>query len=196
MLTKFVEAATGSSRIVRSEADPPVISFRPLVLADLGLLHEWLGLPHVAAWWGPPPSATDVEQEYGPLTSAQSSTRPYIVLDDRAPIGYIQSYVAKGSGDGWWPDEEDPGVLGIDHFLARPEDIGRGLGTAMVRAFVQRLFADPEVTRVQADPSPQNRRAIRCFEKAGFRALREVDTPDGRALLMVCDRRERIGPCF
>jgi GNAT superfamily N-acetyltransferase len=128
-----------------------------------------------------------VEEECTPLTRDDSTTRSYIVLGDGAPIGYIQSYVAMGSGEGWWPDEQDPGVRGIDQFLAHPGQLGRGIGTAMVRAFVQRLFADPSVTRIQTDPSPQNRRAIRCYEKAGFRVAGEIDTPDGRALLMICD---------
>lgn len=166
----------------------PSITFRPLALADLPLFHQWLVRPHVAEWWVPTPSPAEVEEEFGPLISGQSTTRPYVVLGDGAPIGYIQSYVAKDSGEGWWPDEQDPGVRGIDQFLAHAEQLGRGIGTAMVRAFVQRLFADPAVTRVQTDPSPRNRRAIRCYEKAGFRALSEIDTPDGRALLMICDR--------
>lgn len=80
------------------------------------------------------------------------------------------------------------------HHCADSELLGRGLGTAMVRAFVTQLFADPAVTRVQTDSAPGNRRAIRCYEKAGFRAQREVDTPDGRALLMYCDRLLRTGP--
>jgi len=129
-----------------------------------------------------------VEAEFGPLIAGQSTTRAYVVLGDGCPVGYIQSYVALGSGDGWWPDERDPGVRGIDQFLASPEHLGRGLGSAMVRAFVERLFADPAVTRIQTDPSPHNRRAIRCYEKAGFHATREVDTPDGPALLMIRDR--------
>ena len=174
-------------------AEPPVVSFRPLTRTDLSLLHEWLTRPHVAEWWSPPPSLAEVEQEFGPLTSDRSTTRPYIVLADGAPIGYIQSYVAMGSGDGWWLDEQDPGVRGIDQFLAHSGQLGCGLGTAMVRAFVQHLFADPAVTQVQTDPSPQNRRAIRCYEKAGFHAVGEVDTPDGPALLMVCDRAESKG---
>jgi aminoglycoside 6'-N-acetyltransferase len=37
------------------------------------------------------------------------------------------------------------------------------------------------------DPNPGNPRAIRAYEKAGFRRAREVDTPDGRALLMIRD---------
>jgi RimJ/RimL family protein N-acetyltransferase len=175
---------------VLGNPDSPVFSFRPLALPDLRLLHEWLTRPHVAEWWGPPPSLEEVEQEFGPLTSDRSTTRPYIVLGEGTPIGYIQSYVALGSGDGWWPDERDPGVRGIDQFLAHPEQLGRGLGTAMVRAFAQRLFADPAVSRIQTDPSPGNRRAIRCYEKAGFHAMGEVDTPDGRALLMIRDRSD------
>ncbi|MEO8090349.1 MAG: GNAT family N-acetyltransferase [Gemmatimonadales bacterium] len=164
------------------------ITFRPLGGADLPMLREWLARPHVAEWWSPTPSLGKVEQEFKPLISGESTTRAYLVLGDGAPIGYIQSYVAKDSGGGWWPSEQDPGVRGIDQFLAHPEQLGRGVGTAMVRAFVQRLFADPDVTRIQTDPSPSNPRAIRCYEKAGFRALREIETPDGVALLMACDR--------
>jgi len=46
---------------------------------------------------------------------------------------------------------------------------------------VQQLFTDPAVTRVQADPSPANTRAIRCDLKAGFACVGEVTTPDGQA---------------
>jgi RimJ/RimL family protein N-acetyltransferase len=169
------------------KAGLPVVTFRPLTPADFPLLHQWLQRPHVAQWWAPTPSLAEVEEEFVPLIRDDSTTRSYIVLGDGASIGYIQSYVAMGSGEGWWPDEQDPGVRGIDQFLAHPGQLGRGIGTAMVRAFVQHLFADPSVTRIQTDPSPQNRRAIRCYEKAGFQAVGEIDTPDGRALLMSCD---------
>ena len=77
------------------------------------------------------------------------------------PIGYAQSYVALGSGDGWW-EETDPGVRGIDQSLANASQLGKGLGTKLVRALVELLFNDPEVTKIQTDPSPSNLRAIRC----------------------------------
>lgn len=50
------------------------------------------------------------------------------------------------------------------------------------------LLRDPQVTRLQTDPDPRNLRAIRCYEKAGFRRVREIVTPDGLALYMVRDR--------
>lgn len=177
--------------IGEEEVITQIFSFQPLTLADLPMLHEWLTRPHVAEWWSRPSSLAEVDEEYAPLiTDGDSTDHAYIVLADGEPIGFIQSYVAMGggSGDGWWPDERDPGVRGIDQFLAHRELLGHGVGTAMVKAFVRKLFDDPAVTRIQTDPSPDNARAIRCYEKAGFRALREVDTPDGRALLMICER--------
>jgi RimJ/RimL family protein N-acetyltransferase len=166
----------------------PALAFRPLADADLPLLHAWLTRPHVAEWWAPTPTLAELADEYGPLTGGRGSTRPYIVLGDGEPIGFIQSYVAMGSGDGWWEDERDPGVRGIDQFLAHPDQLGRGIGTAMIGAFVRALFADPSVTLIQTDPSPDNARAIRCYTKAGFRPVRRITTPDGAALLMICRR--------
>jgi hypothetical protein len=50
------------------------------------------------------------------------------------------------------------------------------------------LGADVAVTKVQSEPDPTNRRAIRCYEKAGFRAIRTIVTPDGPALYMLRHR--------
>lgn len=169
--------------------DAGVISFRRLTMADLPMLIEWRGRPHVHEWW-PNEPASDIEAEYAGLTAPESTTIPYVVLREGEPVGYIQSYVAAGSGDGWWPNVTDPGVRGIDQFLAHVGHLNQGMGTAMVRGFVETLFADDAVTRVQVDPAPDNARAIRCYEKAGFRSDAVIETPDGRALIMYRDRPE------
>lgn len=163
-------------------------SFRPLQMADLPMLHEWLARPHWTEWWGPAPTMAEVEAEYGGWIKNPTQVQPHIALLDGQPFGYIQSYVAMGSGGGWWEGETDPGVRGIDQSIADASLLSRGLGTAMVKAWVAKLFTDPQVTHIQTDPDPRNARAIRCYEKAGFRAMGEVQTPDGTALLMVCRR--------
>ena len=152
------------------------------------MLHDWLCRPHVAERWTPVPTRADVEAEFTPMLAPDSNGRAYIALHGGQPLGFIQSYVVMGSGDGWWEDERDPGARGIDQFLAHADQLNRGFGSAMVRAFTDRLFADPAVTRIQTDPSPRNARAIRSYAKAGFSALDEVVTPDGPALLMVRER--------
>jgi RimJ/RimL family protein N-acetyltransferase len=167
----------------------PAFTFRPLTTADLPLLHAWIHRPHVAEWWGEPASAEDVAREVGAAIES-SVLRPFLAYLDDVPIAFIQAYVVMTGDPEWWPDETDPGARGIDQFLANASDLGKGLGSELVAQFVARLFADPAVTKVQTDPSPENARAIRAYEKAGFRAVGQVDTPDGPALLMVIRRNE------
>lgn len=164
------------------------IHFERVTHEDLSMLHTWINRAHVAEWWDAPVTREDVAAEYTPELVDDRVVQHFVAYDGAQPIGFIQSYVALHAGDGWWPDETDPGVRGIDQFLAHADMLNRGLGTAMVRAFVARLFADPAVTRIQVDPRPDNARAIRCYEKVGFRRVGTIDTPDGVALLMICDR--------
>ena len=164
------------------------MEFHRLTETDLPRLAEWLERPHVSDWWDTCGSLEEVREKYLPQSATESSATRYFAYLDGVPIGYIQSYVAADAGDGWWKNENDPGVRGIDQFLADGERLGRGLGTQMVQEFTQFLFRDPIVTRIQADPSPENSRAIRCYEKAGLRRIGLITTPDGPAVIMVIDR--------
>jgi AacA4 family aminoglycoside N(6')-acetyltransferase len=173
-------------------ASPATVTLRLMTERDLTMLHEWLNRPHVVEWWGGDdgrPTLAEVLQHYRPRVLAEESVTPYIAMRGDEPIGFAQSYVAMGSGDGWWVDETDPGVRGIDQFLAHPAQLNQGLGTRLVRALVEHLFADPAVTKIQTDPAPDNLRAIRCYEKAGFVQQGVIATPDGPALYMVQTRQ-------
>jgi AacA4 family aminoglycoside N(6')-acetyltransferase len=166
-----------------------VVSLRPLAEADLPMLHDWLNRPHIVEWWGGErPSLDEVFKHYQPGTLALAGVTPYIGLLDGVPFAYAQSYVALGSGDGWWEEETDPGVRGIDQSIALPELLGQGLGTRLVRSLSDLLLGDAAVTKVQTDPAPENLRAIRCYEKAGFRRVKSIMTPDGPAVYMVRHR--------
>lgn len=162
----------------------PDFEFHPLDEAHLPLLHEWLCRPHVAERWGEAEPVDELREDF----LSGGGTRAFIAHRAGEPVGFVQSYVVMDSGEGWWQDETDPGARGIDLFLAHEARLNQELGRAMLRAFVDRLFADPAVTVVQIDPAPDNLRAIRCFAAAGFEAVGEVVTPDGPALLMRCRR--------
>ncbi|HGY2546770.1 TPA: AacA4 family aminoglycoside N(6')-acetyltransferase [Citrobacter freundii] len=168
------------------------LTLRLMTEHDLPMLHDWLNRPHIVEWWGGEdqrPTLDEVLEHYLPRVLAEESVIPYIAMLGEEPIGYAQSYVALGSGDGWWEDETDPGVRGIDQSLANPAQLNKGLGTILVRTLVETLFADPAVTKIQTDPSPNNYRAIRCYEKAGFVQQGVITTPDGPAVYMVQTRQ-------
>ncbi len=158
---------------------------------DIPMLHDWLNRPHVVEWWGGESrhqTLAETRAEYLPTAMAEARVTPYIAMLGDKPIGYAQSYVVHGAGGGWWADETDPGLRGIDQSLADVGLLNQGLGTRLVMALCERLFDDPEVTRIQTDPAPANLRAIRCYEKAGFVKIGAVSTPDGPALYMLRER--------
>jgi RimJ/RimL family protein N-acetyltransferase len=158
------------------------IEFRPLMEGDVPLFFEWLQRPHVREWWDSERTIEEVYANYFPPDAVRQA-KAYIATRDGKPFAYIQSYLAIDANDGWWEGQHDASVAGMDLFLANENDRGRGLGTELVKEFAEKLFAEG-ITKIQIDPSPENPRAIRCYEKAGFVRQREIVTPDGPALLM------------
>ena len=156
--------------------------FRAVTEADLPMLSAWLAEPHVAEWWNDGPGAALAE-----IVEAMESdsTEPLIVELDGKPIGYVQSYDPHLEDD--HPYQDQPfGTLGIDVTIGVPELVGIGHGSRLVNAFVEILFEEG-CPRVIIDPHPGNGRAIRAYEKAGFRRLGERTTPFGPALIMAID---------
>ena len=100
----------------------------------------------------------------------------------RGEFAYLQCYNLGVWDGGFGPQPE--GARGLDQFIGEADMLGRGHGSAFIRAFADRLLASG-TPRVVTDPDPANKRAIRAYEKAGFCRERIVDTPDGPALLMV-----------
>jgi aminoglycoside 6'-N-acetyltransferase len=153
--------------------------FRPMTAADLPQVKRWLAEPHVVQWWG------DTHQQFELVSGdleVEAMDQFIVAIDDR-PFGYIQCYDPEV-----WPDnglgEHPSGTRGIDQFIGEPDMVDRGHGSTFIRAFIERILADG-APRVITDPDPDNARAIRAYEKAGFSRDRLVDTPDGTALLMV-----------
>ena len=152
--------------------------FRPMTADDLPLIRRWLETPHVAEWWHDP--AEQFERVSGHLSDPDIVQ--FIVSTDTRPFAYLQCYNLSDWHIGFGPQPE--GTRGIDQFIGEPDLVGRGHGSAFIRGFIGGLLATG-MPRAVTDPNPANARAIRSYEKAGFRRDRVVDTPDGPALLMV-----------
>jgi aminoglycoside 6'-N-acetyltransferase len=155
--------------------------FRPMTAADLPLVRYWLSLPHVTQWWGEPGAQFTLVS--GDLD--EPAMDQFVVHVDARPFAYLQCY-----DPSVWPEgglgTHPSGTRGIDQFIGEADMLDCGHGSAFIRSFTDRLLA-AGAPRVVTDPDPTNLRAIRAYEKAGFRKDREVDTPDGRSFLMVRD---------
>lgn len=168
----------------------PSIRFRPVQRDDLEMLGDWLARPHCRKWWGEP----EIELGYiRDMLDGRDTTRPYIFQLDGADAGYIQvwfvgdhldpEWVAKES----WLAELPEGSVGVDISIGDADQLSKGLGSAALTAFVERLRAEGH-SRIIIDPDPANLRAVRAYQKAGFRPMPEFEGRTKGMLLMVHHR--------
>lgn len=154
--------------------------FRPMTERDLPRIAEWLARPHVAEWWDDPADTSEIAAHIDSI-----SVEPFIVELDGRPIGYLQCYDPHLEDDHPYQDQPT-GTLGIDQFIGEAELVGIGHGSRLIAEFVEQLFEDG-APRVVIDPDPANKRAIRAYEKAGFRPIGERTSIYGHVLLMARD---------
>ncbi|HWK63901.1 MAG TPA: GNAT family N-acetyltransferase [Rhizobiaceae bacterium] len=158
--------------------------FRAVTENDLPMLGAWIAAPHAAAWWGDPEEEiAEIRQHIDSV-----SVEPIIVELDGKPIAYLQAYDPHLEDD--HPYQDQPfGTIGLDLTIGDAELVGIGHGSALLRQFVGELFAEG-TPRVIIDPDPTNARAIRAYEKAGFRAFDTRTSVYGPALMMAIDAED------
>ena len=159
---------------------------------DLERARRWLLLPHVRRWWNDDPDEDDYPEgtlaEWLKAIRGEDATDMFLIVLDGRPIGVIQSYRVQDYPDyvAEVGDLAQP-AFSIDLFIGEPELIGKGHGAALLRAFLPIAFERYALDYCVIGPSKTNAAAIRSYEKAGFRYLkdyREEDTIDPAHVLL------------
>jgi RimJ/RimL family protein N-acetyltransferase len=149
-------------KIMQSEK----FSFKPLQETDLTLLCIWFNKPHVKQWWNDDLTDAQITAKYQSRIG-NTQTVPFIVYLNSKAIGFIQYH------------QEAEDTISIDQFIGEEEYLNRGYGTGLVTAFIEKLFTNPVIKKIMTDVNPDNARAQRCYEKAGFMFVKEISTPQG-----------------
>lgn len=140
---------------------PPVLHgtatvLRPVQPDDADILSKILAQPEVARWW----PRYDADRVRSELIEADGSVVFTVEVDGQV-AGSIQ-YVEEPA-----PDYRH---ASIDVFLD-PRWHGQGLGTDAVRTVARHLVHDKGHHRLAIDPAVDNERAIRTYERVGFRRV-------------------------
>lgn len=155
-----------------------MIRLRPMTHDDFPLILSWLAKPHVKEWWDDGDDTIEkVTNHYGD----QSLTNERFILlyhdnvqsESEQPIGYLQYEIG------------EMGIASIDQFIGEEALIDRGIGTAAIRLMLAYLRQHHRISVVTVDPSPANRRAIRCYEKVGFHHDETLSSPTGGEAYMM-----------
>ncbi|MBX2826446.1 MAG: acetyltransferase [Gammaproteobacteria bacterium] len=168
------------SRAERKNVERPVTYyFRPVVAEDLPFLYQGLQQPEVRRWWGEP------DHELGLIRGDISS--PLIdlkvVLADGQPVAYIQDYAISD-----WPQDHllhlPDGSRAIDTFITSESAMGRGHCAGYLRQRAEVLL-QRGCPLVVIDPDPENHRAVRAYQKAGFTTEHPMSRHSRDALILV-----------
>ena len=192
------EDRNAAQTVASPEQDDPRsrdLRFRPLRKDDLPRMHRWLNDPAVVRWWeGADVSWPAVVRRYQP--ERWGRVEHWIALDAEQPFGWLQCYCAADMIDGetyYWQDHVELGeTAGIDYFVGEATRRTRGLGSAMIRAFVRDVVfgRHPEWRFAAAGPFEANVPSWRALENAGFRRRAVLDDKDGPCVLMVASRAD------
>ncbi|MCC6703663.1 MAG: acetyltransferase [Thermomicrobiales bacterium] len=165
------------SSVIEREAH---VSFRPLERADFGPMIAWLGDADVSPWWETPDrSPQGIEDEYGDMIDGTDPVLGFIIEIDATPVGYIQCYRLGDHPDYLKQVELDPDDVSTDLFIGHPDYRNRGWGAPVLSAFLRTVvFGELRAQRASIMPFPHNARAIKVYERVGFKPVRVVPVFD------------------
>ena len=156
-----------------------VVTLRAMTHGDLDLVTRWRDSEAVRRWWqiGEEQTMEQIRQMYAERIEGRSATRMWMVEVNGRSIGFMQDYRI---GD--YPEyavlAPDPDALGLDYAIGADEWRGRGLGPAVIWAWMCRARElHPGVTSYFAAPDHRNRASLRILAKAGFAEGTWFDEP-------------------
>lgn len=160
-------------------------TFRPLTRADFPTLAGWLARPHVAAWWVHEFDDEAIERDFGDAADGREPGEDWLALLDGRPFGLIQyshfvdypEYVEEMAAV--YP--VGPGAVSIDYLVGDVADTGHGQGTAMIAAFVERIWSvDDRATHIVVPVNSANVASWRALMAVGFELVAQGELePDG-----------------
>ena len=94
---------------------------------------------------------------------------------DGKSIGYGQIYGITGEAyEEYGYENRNETVYGIDQFIGEPDYWNRGIGTEYLRIVLKYLREEKGADAVILDPHQDNARAIKCYQKTGFRIIKSL----------------------
>lgn len=162
----------------RESHGPLTLSFRRLSRDDFRLLTIWLTTPQVARWWNHGTTPSAIESDFGPSVDGADPSEMFIALADRRPVGLIQRYRYLDNPEYIVEVETvvpvPPAALSIDYFIGEPDLLGRGMGSAMIAAFVSATWHDcPAASAIIVPVHAANHASWKALQRAGFRRVGE-----------------------
>ncbi|WP_196121192.1 GNAT family N-acetyltransferase [Anaerobacillus alkaliphilus] len=147
------------------------LKVRTLKENDKYLLAKWLSDPLVLEFYEGRDNPFTVQKVMDKFFPLEADEVKCIIEFEHKAIGYIQFYQLDDETKNVY-GYGDEITYGTDQFIGEVDHWNKGIGTLLVTSMVQFLLDHKKAYRVVMDPQVRNERAIRCYEKCGFKKVK------------------------
>jgi aminoglycoside 2''-phosphotransferase len=150
------------------------IRLRKLEDSDKQLLLKWLTDERILNFWEGKSTKHTLETITEDYYSEEDIEIIRAIIEYSGyPIGYAHMYKLN---EEYLEEYEYSGdnkiVYGIDQFIGEPDYWNKGIGTEFMRLVLNYLTSEKSADSIILDPHVDNLRAIRCYEKVGFKKIK------------------------
>ncbi|MEK3953792.1 MULTISPECIES: GNAT family N-acetyltransferase [unclassified Psychrobacillus] len=138
---------------------------------DNVLLAKWLSDPSVLEFYEGRDNPFDLDKVNEVFYATEDEEVKCIVEYDGNGIGYIQFYQLDDETKKEYGYLKE-NVYGTDQFIGEIEYWNKGIGTLLVTSMIRYLIEHKKADRIVMDPQTRNTRAIKCYEKCGFKKVK------------------------
>ncbi|TBL78923.1 GNAT family N-acetyltransferase [Paenibacillus thalictri] len=158
--------------IIYDESD---ITIRTLEVKDQVTLVKWLNDPLVLSYYEGRDRAHDIKMVVAHFYQEEDQAVRCIVELKNKPIGYIQYYELdeQAKQEYGYGDNNDK-IYGTDQFIGETHYWNQGIGKTLIKTMLHYLRDELKANRVVMDPQQWNIRAITCYERCGFKKIKEL----------------------
>jgi RimJ/RimL family protein N-acetyltransferase len=140
-------------------------SVRGLEMSDVPTLLDWYNneeLHYTANAKSYKPYSLEELTQYWQEKLARSHAKYYVIMVDQQVVGRVGLKKDRY-------EVEYSILIGVSTIYSK------GIGTEVTKHFVAEAFLDPDVSTVCLGVRTDNHRAIRCYEKAGFKVTKKYE---------------------
>nr|WP_255294979.1 GNAT family N-acetyltransferase [Bacillus sp. AFS041924] len=149
------------------------VIIRQLLESDVPLLSKWLSDPKVLQYYEGRDNPFSDEKVRNIFFTKDPSIQMCIAMYENIEIGYIQFYKLDGDSKSEYGYKDSSELIyGMDQFIGEVDFWNRGIGSLLVSSTVNYLVSNQNAKKVVVDPQTWNERAIKCYEKCGFKKIR------------------------
>ncbi len=152
------------------------LRIRTLSSKDFPFLLKWLTDERVLEFYGGRDKKYTIESIKEHFTEAWEDEVIRVIIEyQNKPVGYGQIYKMYDElyDDYHYPKTNEI-VYGMDQFIGEPEYWSKGIGTQYIKMVFDYLKRERKADAVILDPHMNNIRAIKSYQKAGFRIIEDL----------------------